>query len=433
MKKISFILLALVALFSATAQHRAPFDDLGLSPNSYWNGANLSGGFLDGDAYFTNNYDTTYASWSGFAYSNIRINPDTILSSANDYSFQYSNASGSGANGSNAYGISYTGNDDAIIRLKGFAPGHQVYGMQVTNTTYDYISMKYGDAFAKKFGGVTGTDPDWFKLTISGWYQGAVTANSVDVYLADFRSPDTTQHYILKTWQFVSLLPLGNVDSLLFTLNSSDTGQFGMNTPAYFALDNFLTTDGVPYSPPIAVNDSFAFVYMDTITGNADTLHANILANDTISVQAGKTVTLISGPLISGAIAYLDTNFNLVYIPTAGVQGVDSLTYSLCDALGSCDTAQILVFVHGPTYTGIADIDMPQLHMYPNPATSYVSLTYNAIIESATLLDLSGRTVIQSDINRNTASLNVSALSPGVYTLMIHTQDGTAVKRLVKE
>ncbi|MEZ4953573.1 MAG: DUF4465 domain-containing protein [Saprospiraceae bacterium] len=30
---------------------------------------------------------------------------------------------------------------------------------------------------------------------------------------------------------------LGHVDSL-FTLSSSDAGVFGMNTPAYFCLDN---------------------------------------------------------------------------------------------------------------------------------------------------------------------------------------------------
>jgi hypothetical protein len=433
MKKISFTLLALVAMFSASAQHRSAFDDLTLNSNSYWNGSSRSGGFLDGDAYFTNSYDTTYSSWSGFAYSNVKINPDTIHTAANDYSFQYSSVTGNGANGSNAYGLSYTGNGDAVIRLKGFATGHQVYGMQVTNTTYDYLSMKYGDGFAKKFGGTNGTDPDWFRLTISGWYQGAVVANSVDVYLADFRSADTAQHYILRNWQFINLLPLGNVDSLFFTLNSSDTGAFGMNTPAMFALDNLLTTDGVPYGAPIAVNDSFGLLYIDTLTGNRDTLHANILANDSISVPAGETATLLSGPMISGATAWLDSNYNLVYVPAIGVQGFDTLTYSLCDALGSCDTADIIVFVEGYHYTGISDIDMPDLHMYPNPALSQLSVSYSALIESVTVVDLSGRTVMTKDINKNTASLNIETLSPGVYTVMIRTQDGTAVKRFVKE
>ena len=37
--------------------------------------------------------------------------------------------------------------------------------------------------------------------------------------------------------------PLGNVDSVLFSLTSSDVGQFGMNTPGFFAIDEFTTRD----------------------------------------------------------------------------------------------------------------------------------------------------------------------------------------------
>jgi len=36
---------------------------------------------------------------------------------------------------------------------------------------------------------------------------------------------------------------LGNVDSLQLSLSSTDTGAFGMNTPAYFCVDNIETKD----------------------------------------------------------------------------------------------------------------------------------------------------------------------------------------------
>jgi len=39
------------------------------------------------------------------------------------------------------------------------------------------------------------------------------------------------------------LSSLGNLDSLSFTLSSSDNGAFGMNTPAYFCIDDFLGND----------------------------------------------------------------------------------------------------------------------------------------------------------------------------------------------
>ena len=64
----------------------------------------------------------------------------------------------------------------------------------------------------------------------------------MDVYLADYRFADNSLDYILDTWTFVDLKPLGEVATLEFALSSSDTGDFGMNTPAYFCLDTLITS-----------------------------------------------------------------------------------------------------------------------------------------------------------------------------------------------
>jgi len=68
------------------------------------------------------------------------------------------------------------------------------------------------------------------------------TIKMYNFYLADFRNADNSKDYILNTWKWLNLTPLGLVDSLEFILSSSDNGAFGMNTPAFFALDN-LTID----------------------------------------------------------------------------------------------------------------------------------------------------------------------------------------------
>jgi len=114
-----------------------------------------------------------------------------------------------------------------------------VTGAYFTNTTYAALSMRDGDGFAKKFGGATGNDADWFKLTIKGIDANAqYTTNSVDFYLADYRFADNAQDYIIDEWTWVSLAMLGPVVGLEFDLSSSDVGQWGMNTPAYFAMDD---------------------------------------------------------------------------------------------------------------------------------------------------------------------------------------------------
>ena len=159
---------------------------------------------------------------------------------------QYSVRSGSGVNGSTTYAVTYAFDETPII-LTGNAAGAPVSGFYINNSTYAYYSMLEGDSAAKRFGGETGDDPDYFLLSIQGELNGQRTANTVEFYLADYRFADNSQDYIIKDWTYVDLQSLGNVDRLWFSLSSTDIGQFGMNTPAYFCLDD-LTTSGDPVS-----------------------------------------------------------------------------------------------------------------------------------------------------------------------------------------
>jgi hypothetical protein len=48
-------------------------------------------------------------------------------------------------------------------------------------------------------------------------------------------------------WTFFDLSGLGEVESVYFTLNSTDTGDYGMNTASYFCMDKFqVNTTPVP-------------------------------------------------------------------------------------------------------------------------------------------------------------------------------------------
>jgi len=62
--------------------------------------------------------------------------------------------------------------------------------------------------------------------------------DSLDFYLADFRFADNTQDYILNEWSWFDLSSLGNVNSIRFKFSSSDVSEWGMNTPAYFCMDD---------------------------------------------------------------------------------------------------------------------------------------------------------------------------------------------------
>jgi len=233
------IMTALIGFSTLNAQTVSDFENLSLPADSYYNGSDLAGSFISGNAHFYSVYDTSWGGYwaSGFAYSSMRDSSD------GSYLNMYSARPAEGAESSSTYAI---GQQGSILTLTGAAAGKAVEGAYFTNGTYGDYSMENGDAFAKKFGGVTGNDPDWFKVTVKAWYNGVLGTDSVDVFLADFRFTENTQDYILKDWQWVSLMSLGNVDSLQFSLFSSDTGAMGMNTPPFFFFDNFTTADS-PY------------------------------------------------------------------------------------------------------------------------------------------------------------------------------------------
>ncbi len=211
----------------------AAFEDLVLAPESYWNGDDGSGGFVSGDASFENHYSAEWEFWDGFAYSN------RTDANGTGYEAQYNAIPGGGQGGSANYAVAFVG-WEAPPTLT-FAHPQRFTGLYVANNCYAYYDMRDGSPFSKKFGGDTGDDEDWFKLTITGIDANDLPAGVVEFYLADFRFADNARDYILDSWAFVDLAPLGEVQTLQFTLSSSDTGGSGMNTPAYLCLDTIVT------------------------------------------------------------------------------------------------------------------------------------------------------------------------------------------------
>ena len=236
--------LFLLAFFIALQVHAqtSDFENINLPappPGGVWNGSDFSGGFSSGGMYFKNSYDSSFGGYwaSGFACSSISDSVTTGFTNL------YAARTGTGFNGSQNYAVAqqnamaYQNNQLIDVVFNGF---------YVTNGTYAYYSMRDGDAFARKFGDTTGTNsglpqgsyPDFFKLTIRGYLNGILNNDSVEFYLADYRFSDDNLDYIVDTWQWVDCNNIGVFDSVVFKLSSSDNGMFGMNTPAFFCIDN---------------------------------------------------------------------------------------------------------------------------------------------------------------------------------------------------
>ncbi|MDR3188460.1 MAG: DUF4465 domain-containing protein [Prevotellaceae bacterium] len=238
-KKLFPITLVAACLFAASCSkdnddtnqpnaYTIDFSNLTLEKNSHWNGSDSSGKFSSGKATFLNSYtyhaDFGYESWGGFAYSNQN---DTSLSSPTAQYDVYTATP-------NTKGVFAVGYMDTYLLTPTiptitFDEPVALKSASFALNAYAYKSMRDGDGFAKKFAA-----EDWYKITIKSFDRNDVVTGSLEVYLADFRDEKSL---LVDSWTKFSLAPL-TAGKLTFEASSSDNGEWGMNTPAYFCIDD---------------------------------------------------------------------------------------------------------------------------------------------------------------------------------------------------
>ena len=201
--------------------------------NGYGSGAAAGTWATDGVSFNTNQFGP------GWSYSNVN---DTVTAG---FANQFAAITGTGIGGAGNYALanaSSFGTNRAFFNLP---TDHVVNSVFVTNATYPALSMQNGDAFAKEFGGPSGNDPDFFRVTFTG-YSGlnasGATTGSQELFLADYRFANNALDFILDEWTFLDLSTLGSAQSVGLSLDGSDIGTFGLNTPAYLAIDNLAIT-----------------------------------------------------------------------------------------------------------------------------------------------------------------------------------------------
>lgn len=142
-----------------------------------------------------------------------------------------------------AYWDSYSDTPDSRVCEVFTSSSYYTLGFYVCNNPYAYYAMQNGNGYASKF-----EQGDWFKLVAHGVDEFGGEVGTVEYYLADYRSQNSDEWTLNDSWEWVDLRSLGKVMSVYFTMESSDTGDYGMNTPAYFCLDKYTVSDEKPSS-----------------------------------------------------------------------------------------------------------------------------------------------------------------------------------------
>lgn len=239
MKKYFTLLFATVAIFNSCLDdnHEDPvtfyvshLEDMSnvFNGKTYWNGEDGSGKLQDDFFVYTNNYNAEWGSWDGFALS---CSTSTSFSSDNYLTDQY-NCCTRSSNSKNflvGYYSAYSNGEPTIYTTvsKTDQTRRPFYPIQVdvANAAYTYNSIMNGDAYAKKF-----DTSDYLYLYVTGYKDDKETKK--------IKLPLAEQGSILAAWATADLRSLGLVDEIRFSMDSSDKGQYGINTPTYFCLDN---------------------------------------------------------------------------------------------------------------------------------------------------------------------------------------------------
>ena len=279
MKKISFFLCMFLSVNMFAQSGVATFEnEVGginvAKADTCWQGAdapvagwnNWKSGDYNFQTYFDNSYGVYY---SAFTVTNETAN--TFASTAD----AYRSANGGAYAGQNfaVWNMNYYGADTVTFAAQ------TVPGFFVNNTAYAVTSMSYGDAYAKKF-----TQEDWFVLYCIGVKNG-VAVDTVEVDLA-------SEGTYIAAWTYVDLSELGEINGLTFSMNSSDASQWGMNTPAYFVMDNFGSQRPLDYEDPERAEFSTETTVENT---NVAEKAVKALRNGQILIIRGEKVYTVTG------------------------------------------------------------------------------------------------------------------------------------------
>lgn len=171
-------------------------------------------------------YNEEYAYWGGFVQSKVKDTDAANGLFANQYAV-YNSAAASGDTFMLYYYDAY--NEPCDIVLK---ESVALQDVKLNLTTYTYASITNEDinTFARAF-----DEGDYLKVVFTGMSGNEVTG-VVECYVVDYRDG---KRYMATNWDLYSLTGLnGGYDRVRVTIETTDMGEWGANTPLYIAFDD---------------------------------------------------------------------------------------------------------------------------------------------------------------------------------------------------
>ncbi len=228
-----------------------------------------------------------------------------------------------------------------------FKEASVIESMDVIPTTYTLNVMKNGNSMAQPL-----TDAGSFLTVVATGYVSGEKTTAIEFDLA-------RDGQMIEDWTTVDFSALGAADSIVFTMVGSDAGSCGLNTPAYFAIDNVVIGD---QPQPVVSDDQVTFEgsYFTALIDNpqymgpqlypqGDEAQLYTWKDETTTLGGGVTNSYGDLQYWGGGIAisnYIDANLangdyeHQLAVPVSN--GTDNFAVVFCTASLTLDEAKVI-------------------------------------------------------------------------------------------
>ncbi|MES2411195.1 MAG: T9SS type A sorting domain-containing protein [Bacteroidota bacterium] len=212
--------------------------------------------------------------------------------------------------------------------------------------------------------------------------------------------------------------------------NTAGAAQSGLiyffsNSSTTAATNAYLYTKAISLVANEQVTLTF-YTRAGTAAGSAMTLkvYVNSTPSPLGAAQLGTDIT------VSGITYTLQTR--TFTAPTAG-----TYYFMFNNATGIVATATSLRLdtVSMTSVLGTNDFLSSKFSVFPNPVNNVINFSndQNAVVSTVEMSDLNGRTIKSMKVNATEGQISVSDLATGMYMMKITTDQGVAVKKIIKE
>ena len=267
----------------------------------------------------------------------------------------------------------------------------------------------------------------------NGWYVDAINAYSIRV--THVNAGPSTLPFKLK--MFINAQGSGHVDTFTSRVNQTGYTDFlewdtlgnltgGTNYQVRLGTENVDGVLAISASQPVqtiaAANQTFFLSNAYTATQSTVTYKVTGCGN-------GK-------PTYVDIQAFLPGSFtNPVYSQPLGYQGTGNFTLSgTITGLDACTAYVVRALIHDGSYggeltdeanvttsctttTGINEVGLVWLDLFPNPTTERITLLASEALDTVSIYSLDGKQVFLGNFTGIRAEINVAAFAPGTYVV----------------